>query len=364
MKKIIFSWIFIAILVMALSACGSYEFSPNDMTVFRSTSDTLSLDGVLDVRPIESDVFADFVLHQHDSIDESSDADTFVTPSVEASFMYMTFEEAVTSFATDVVIAQYVGSRPFGTSLTEFEFIVLDRILGYAADRIFVYADNDVSVDVFGTELSVSYMPGNLMFIHGTTYMLPLIRVSRAHTNIQDEGFTFIRDIVINLDNPAMSRMYSEDLFSHSSYLDFDTMNFARADITSFLVSYVADLTRYNTPSRGIISSSAIETVVYESPYILLIEIGNPLRLSNEQANTDLMATDLFYITIISALKGNVVTTYDTVMIFVADTVSQGERHVVAVEPISKGSSWFQLTSRISLFSAEQTNEVTQILSQ
>ena len=159
-----------------------------------------------------------------------------------------------------------------------------------------------------------------------------------------------------------MSVMYSEDLFKHSVYLDFDAMNNARMDIASFLVSYVDDLTRYNTPSRGFITSNEIEDVLYESLYVFLIEIGNPLRLSHEQHNTDLMATDLYYITIIRELKGNAVITYETVMIFVADTVSQGQQHIVAVEPIIEGSSWFRLTSRNSLFQIEQMGEIESIL--
>ncbi|MCL2843602.1 MAG: hypothetical protein FWE28_09160 [Oscillospiraceae bacterium] len=63
-------------------------------------------------------------------------------PEREFEYEYFTFEETLLEFPpTDVVIAQYIGHRPFGENATEFEFIVLDRVLGNAADRIFVYAE-------------------------------------------------------------------------------------------------------------------------------------------------------------------------------------------------------------------------------
>ena len=366
MKKIISLVMFVLMLATVLSACNLLEISSNDVSTHNNVPisyDTMVSDEVIDYRFSKADGVVDFILGKDDLSDAQDSPSARVTPSAEASFAYMTFEEAITEFASDVVIAQYKGSRPFGTSLIEAEFIVLDRILGYAGDRIFVYSENNVSAGIFGTELSVAYMPGNLEFSNGTTYMLPLIRVSRAHTNIQDEGFVFIRDIVINLDNPTMSVMYSEELSRHSTHLDFDTLSNARGmDINSFLVSYVNDLTRHNTPSRGIIKSNEIEDVLNESPYVFLVEIGEPLRLSHEQHNTDLMATDLYFITIIRELKGNAVITYDTVMIFVADTVSQGQQYIVAVEPIIEGSSWFQLTSRNSLFQMGQTAEILRLL--
>jgi len=67
------------------------------------------------------------------------------------SMIYLTFEDAA-RIATDVVVVQYVARRPFGDSLTEFEFIVHERIFGNAADRIFVYANNNISVSVMGTD--------------------------------------------------------------------------------------------------------------------------------------------------------------------------------------------------------------------
>ena len=54
---------------------------------------------------------------------------------------YMTFEEALL-LSSNVVVAQYVGYRNFGDETIEFEFAVLESVLGDSADRIFVYARN------------------------------------------------------------------------------------------------------------------------------------------------------------------------------------------------------------------------------
>lgn len=354
----------LVLVVLFITACGASETSHtlegtyNDFVEIASPSEVVT----------NSELAASIDLISWREVDcdevEASTPSPPIVINTEATFFYMTFEEAVMEFATDVVVVQYVASRPFGESLTEFEFIVLDRILGYAADRIFVYSDNHVSADVFGTEQSVVYAPGNLTFNHGATYMLPLIRVSRAHTNIQDDGFTFIRNIVIDLGNPARSRMYNENLFQHSASLDFGEMSRARIAIDHFLVEYIENLTRYNPPSRDFIRTDVFEDIVSKSPYVFVVEVGEPLRLSHEQANTDLMATDLYYATVVQVLKGDVVAGKEIVMIFLADTVSSGEQHIIAVEPIREGSSWFQFTSRNGLFETGQIREVVAIVSQ
>jgi len=91
-----------------------------------------------------------------------------------ASYTYLTFEEAVTEFATDVVIAQYVGSRPFGNHSTEFEFIVLDRILGNAPERIFVYTLNNLSAHVSGGEYDAE-IPFNRVAHPAAVFYIPRI---------------------------------------------------------------------------------------------------------------------------------------------------------------------------------------------
>jgi len=187
--------------------------------------------------------------------------------------------------------------------------------------------------------------------------MLPLIAIAHPFANTHDDGFAFIRNIVIDLDSPVRSVMYSESLSQHSENLNFESY-VSRAEI----VSFVGDLMRDNPPGRNIIRSEAVEDIINESPYILVVEINEPLSLFHEQPITDGLFTDLYYVTVENLLKGNIDVGREIVIEFPADTVFEGERHTVAVVPIREGSNWFEFTSRNSLFQMDQLNEILQIL--
>ena len=275
-------------------------------------------------------------------------------PVTEASYDYLTFEEALAEFATDVVVASYVQRQPFGRNLTEFEFLVQERVLGNAADRIFVYAEN-INTDVGGIGVDVAYRPGDLVFVPGTDYMLVLGSISSPYAKTHDDGFVFIRNIVVDLDDPSNSIMYNESLSLHSSALEFDGSTSRQS-----LISHVSDLTRNNRPARGFIKSEAVEDIVNESPHIWVVEVGNALRLSTEQITADWMETDLYYCTVVQVLKGDKDIGFRFVMTFFADTVRPGEQHVIAVEPLREGSTWYQFSSRNSIF---HINEIEKLLS-
>jgi len=279
-----------------------------------------------------------------------------------ASMEYLTFEEALERSATDVVVVQYVGSRPFGNRLTEFEFIVLERIVGNAADRIFVYAER-VNTSVFGGGGSIRYMAGDMTFSHGAEYLLPLRRINSPYAKTHADGYTFIRSIVIDLSNPENSTMYGEPLQRHS-----DGLSFGRGDSRQQIISHVADVIM---SGDGIwfetIRSDVIEDIINGSPYVLVVEINDTLRLSGEQSTTDWMTTDIFYISVVEVLKGNrSVESFGEsfAMIFFADTVRHGERHIVAATPIREGSTWFEFTARNSLFRMDQRDEILAIIEQ
>ena len=277
-------------------------------------------------------------------------------PAVSACWLPL--EMALADFTTDVVIVQYVASRPFGQNLTEFEFVVLERLLGNAADRIFVYGELANAYDG-RPAMTSAHIPGlGITFCHETDYLLPLRMISHPHANTRDDGFTFINYVVFDLDNPSNSVELGRPLSYQSINLNIDDIS--RQEI----VSFVAGLTRDNPPAREFIRSEAIEDIVTGSPYILIVEINQPLRLSNEQRTTDWMATDLYYVTAIQTLKGDFITPDGFLIIFPADAVLPGERHIVAIETIEEGSSWYHFTSRHSLLAMEQLDDIMQILIQ
>lgn len=94
----------------------------------------------------------------------------------------------------------------------------------------------------------------------------------------------------------------------------------------------------------------------------MIVEINDPLRLSHEQYTTDWEATDLYNVTVVRSLKGDVDVGYEFVMIFLADTVLPGEQHIIATGPPAEGSSFYRFSSRNSLFGMEQLDEIMSML--
>jgi len=84
--------------------------------------------------------------------------------------------------------------------------------------------------------------------------------------------------------------------------------------------------------------------------------------LAAEQAQVEWGPTDLYEVTVIESLKGEVNEGDEMVILFHADTVFQGERHIVATMPMSPGSNWHEFTSRYSLFQVGQIDEIMLIL--
>jgi hypothetical protein len=262
------------------------------------------------------------------------------------SVFYLTFEQAL-MFATDVVIAQYIGHRPFRESLIEVEFRVVDRIFGNAADTIFVYLSNPHSS---GRRESP--------FNPGTNYLLPLSALRGAMRRTHDDGYLLIRDLVINLDNPTLSQMYRESVSLHGVSLDFDSASLTAAQI----ISFVEQKTMNNTPARPFIRSENIEDIILGSPYVLVVEVNEPRRLVSAQGTRDWMEIDIFYVSVIDVLKGDVEVGAELPVGFFAYTVQTGQRHIVAIERIAERSVFFRFSSRNSLFRMDQLEEIMAIL--
>ena len=265
-------------------------------------------------------------------------------------------EGALLAFVTDIVIAQYVGSRPFGQNWTEFEFTVSERILGNATDRIFVFFDH-----TFGSGSEANQA---LTFRPGSDYLLPLRNSNSPYSNQHNNAdhFLFIYSMMMNSESPLDSMMYREILNDRVVRMSFDE-GASSQEIISFvkeLAEQIEDKGRWETV---FIHSTAIEDIIKGSPYVWMVEIGEPLRLSHEQSVTDWGLTDIYHITVIQSLKGDINLGDELVMTFFADTVLPGEQHIVAVQPLAEDDNWwFRFTSRNSLFRMDQLEEIMQII--
>jgi hypothetical protein len=253
------------------------------------------------------------------------------------------FEGTLLGRTTDVVIAQYMGHHPFGEHSTEYEFLVTDSILREATGPIFVYVNNDLYANIEGME-------------HNVDYLLPLMAHVTPYSQTQDASFFFTRGLVINLDNPSSSRMNNQLLSEQSSNLDFNS-DLSREEI----ISYVREVTKDNELAGDFIRSIEIEDIINESPYVLHVEVNESLSLFNERVAKDYVFTDIYYATVIQVLKGDIDVDNELVVVFFADTVFLGEQHIIAVEQVPDGS-FYQFTSRDSLFSLSQLDEIMAIL--
>jgi len=261
------------------------------------------------------------------------------------SYTNYTFEEAIQEFATDVVIAQYINHKPSGESLTEFEFVVQERVFGNAEDRIFVYKDNYDEIE-----------PNDSLFSIEVEYLIPLINISSPYVKMHEDEFRFIYGIIIDLNNIKNSSMRNESLSLRIEGLDL-SKNITKHDITT----YISSLTKNNTLAREYIRSGNIKDIINDSPCILVVEVNEPHRLVDEQASRDWMETDIYYCTVIKVLKGEINIGDEIRVIFFADTVKKAEQHIIAVEHYPE-SSFIRFTSKNSLFRMDQLDEILAII--
>ena len=283
--------------------------------------------------------------------------DTEIVSGVSFSMMYLTFEDAA-KMATDIVVAQYIERRPFGQNLTEFEFAVHERVLGNAADRIFVYVRNNASFSVVGAD--VSRMDNYRPFTTEGQYLLILTKIANVFANTHEDGFRFLTDIMLDVNNPIEGTMYGEPLAMHAEGINFNSRNLTSETI----ISYLGTLTRNNTPAREYIRSDNLQDIMEGSPYVLIVEITEPRRLQRDAWSSDWASTDIYFTTVVEVLKGDKQIGDIVQVIFFADTVFPGERHLVSIEPRDPDNPHFYgLTSRHSLHSMDQLDEIVALLS-
>jgi len=239
-------------------------------------------------------------------------------------------ESRIARFSTDVVIVEYVDRRPFGQNSYKLEFVVHERIFGDAADTIFVYISDPFAAWRRVGEVAFAE---ELYFSEGSQYLLMLYRIVDVYSNTHENGH-WLRSSGSNIQNMDNS--------------------FVRA----ILSAYYRVITLHNTPAREYIRSNELEIILAGSPYVLVVEINEILRPVHHQACRDWFETDIFLTTIVEPLKGFREAGEQARIIFFADTVQQGEKHIVAVT-----EGYFnEFTSRYSLIPMERKGDVLEIL--
>jgi len=276
-------------------------------------------------------------------------------------FWFPPLHEAVADFTTNIVVARLVERKMLNDAVMQFEFIVDEVLVGNAEERIFVYTDRWIRTE--GYDDRDSLVPRGI--VPGVDYLLMLSRLSLTpyrHSYIYPNGFEFINDMVIDLTNLVIGDYENTSLAWELPGLDFDA-GVSQADLIAHIAS-LADPLRYRERYDVVfVDSDLLEDIVVGSPNVLIVEINQPWRLSNRQPNTNWSTTDIYHAIVVEVLEGmGDVAVGNLIRItFFADTVSTGERHIVAVEQ-RIGSYALRFTSRNSLFSLNQLDEIKQIL--
>jgi len=255
--------------------------------------------------------------------------------------------------AADVVVAEFVTQRRFKYAGTEFEFIVHERIFGDAADTIFVYTWDE---ETGGPE-------NDPQFAVGAQYLLLLETIAGVFSTIHDDGFMFLGDLVLDLNNPSVGTMYNQPLSLHSTGLNFNSRNLTKERI----ISYVSTLPRDPIPQRLFIKSDILEDIITGSPHVLIVEIGEPYRLTSIRSGAGIrLPTDIYNATVVEVLKGDWQVGGLVEVVVFADTVFPGETHIVSIAPSNPTnaapSGLQRLSSRNSLHSMSQLDEINLIL--
>ncbi|MDR2728873.1 MAG: hypothetical protein LBB56_07050 [Chitinispirillales bacterium] len=257
---------------------------------------------------------------------------------------YLVFEEALTEYTTDVVVAKYVSQKPFGKDSIEYEFSVIDRVLGNAPDKIYVYASDESGYNLEG-------------LFTDSNYLLALEYIWYPGSLVNEDGYLFNQGLVIDLKTPSRSKMAGGALARRSARLDFNNNNLKKETI----ISYVKELTKNNTPKREFIKSERIEDIVNNSENVLIVEVLEKGKFLSD-GMSDWATTDKYYCTVIETIKGNISVNSNVFMVFFADTVKPGEQYIIAIQPVEEGSNMYNLTSKKSLFKMEQLDEIMRII--
>jgi len=282
--------------------------------------------------------------YPQESIDYNKDGCN--CPNLSVTPIPMSLEELMLS-STDVVIATLIEQRKFGaydSPWLEIEFKVQERLFGESPQVIFVYTRIDIQDENFS---------------HDNEYLIFLREDSTIVTNFQLDAYFFTYRVpIINL-NDIESSLEKNNLEEINIYSNI-SRELLLSNITSFITQMVP--LRERPSSRYNIRSNDLYELVMHSPEIAIVEINEHMGSSSNCTTS----ADRFSVKVIESLKGDFKPGYEFKMIFFANTVYHGEKHIVAVSPGTihplTGLGMHFFTSRFGLFSTSQREEILSIL--
>lgn len=265
---------------------------------------------------------------------------------VEYSYIYRTFEQAFGD-ATDVVVATFVGARPYSASYMELEFEVKDRILGSAGENIRVYAQ-DINIKMSS---DISYSAQDLYLEKGKEYMFPLYHRVSVYNSV--DFYEIIANTVVDMSELINSKMYNQPLSAHIKGFDL------AANDSKALIEYVKELVKNNEPSSQIPEMTELKDVVALSTDVLHVTVQS----LNRVVTSDFRDTAFYICKVEEALKGDLKEGETVEIIFFNGTVKEGDEIIVALDNKNE-STIYSLTSKESVFDLQEKDNISALISQ
>ena len=289
-------------------------------------------------------------------VDEAQN-DYETLPRVFATYEYLNLEETIEAHASNIVVAQFIGRAQTNEYVATYEFAVQENIFGEAEERIFVYHLLGMDVATQDETRTISFGGDYLGFETGVDYLLPLLRINDPYSEM-DGGFMLLANMVLNLTNPTESEIYGEPLYYHSEYINENNLEGGGA--ATFLLGYIESIAEgMDEPEiNPLTSNSSMDEILLNSPNVLAVEIGTAYALAQPGG-----LTDIYYVTVLESLYGGIPGGSQLIVSFFAGTVHPGEQVVVATVGICGDNIWHDFSSRNSLFSMDQLDEIRRVLS-
>ena len=260
---------------------------------------------------------------------------------------YLTFEEAVTQYATDFVKAKCIGVKDNDVDV-EYKFEVLARYLGEeVGDFIHVYTRKNYCHTAAGENIGISYYEDDISYITGEEYYLVIERFVGVYYD-RDRYYT-ICNIYFPVSDLTKSTMYGELVTNHSGISDISG--------EQALVDYIVKMLE-NNPDRELyygtkpIDARDMETVIKQSDFVFKVSVGKDCGYGLKDRTTH-------ECTVIESLKGDI-TTSDITILFLKGDVSEGKEYIVALH--QSDTSSFIVSSKNSVFKISKKDRIMKYI--
>ncbi len=272
-----------------------------------------------------------------------------VSSFYEVSSIYVTFEDAVTQYATDIFKGKCLSVKENEDSF-EYEFQILERYLGEdVGNTVHVYVRKDYIITAFGEEKYISYNEYDTEYEIDHDYYMVTSRYVGVYWEY-DRYFTMC-GIHFPISDLSKSTMYSEPIVNHSNISDINN--------EQILIDYIAKQLEENpNPERKLylgikpIDSTDMETIIKESEYVFKVKVGKDCGYGLEDRVTH-------ECTIVDTLKGDLNVSNITIL-FLRGDVSEGKEYIVAAQ--RSDGNLFVVSSKNSVFKISKQDELMQYI--